>query len=82
MGLKVGTLVYVYPLMGDLTYGKIGLIIGVLDIAPSEISSLHEVAYGFELDYADEVYRVKIGRHNYLYSDVEVIEIENKQDDT
>ena len=78
MGLKVGALVYVYPLLGDLTYGKIGLIIGVLDIAPSEISNLHEVAYGFELDYADKVYRVKIGKHTYLYSDVEVIEVENK----
>ena len=73
---------YVYPLLGDLTYGKIGLIVDVLDIAPSEISNLHEIAYGFELDYADEVYRVKIGRETYLYSDVEVIEIENKQDDT
>ena len=82
MTLKVGTLVYVYPLMGDLTYGKIGLIVDVLDIAPSDISNLHEIAYGFELDYADEVYRVKIGRETYLYSDVEVIEIENKQDDT
>ena len=82
MTLKVGTLEYVYPLLGDLTYGKIGLIVDVLDIAPSEISNLHEIAYGFELDYADEVYRVKIGRETYLYSDVEVIEIENKQDDT
>ena len=82
MALRIGTLVYVYPLLGDLTYGNIGLIIGVLDIAPSEISNLHEVAYGFELDYANEVYRVKIGKQIYLYSDVEVVEIENKQNNS
>jgi hypothetical protein len=82
VALRIGTLVYVYPLLGDLTYGKIGLIIGVLDIAPSEISNLHEVAYGFELDYANEVYRVKIGKQIYLYSDVEVVEIENKQNNS
>ena len=79
MALTIGTLVYVYPLMGDLTYGKIGLIVGILESSPTEISRLHEVAYGFELDYANEVYRVKIGRDIYLYSDVEVIEVENKQ---
>ena len=78
MAIKVGTLVYVYPLLGDLTYGKVGLIVGILEASPIEISKLHEVAYGFELDYANEVYRVQIGKEIYLYSDVEVIEIENK----
>ena len=81
MAIKVGTLVYVYPLLGDLTYGKVGLIVGILEASPTEISKLHEVAYGFELDYANEVYRVQIGKEIYLYSDVEVIEIENKQTD-
>lgn len=81
MAIKVGTLVYVYPLLGDLTYGKVGLIVGILEASPTDISKLHEVAYGFELDYANEVYRVQIGKETYLYSDVEVIEIENKQAD-
>jgi len=78
VAIKVGTLVYVYPLLGDLTYGKVGLIVGILEASPTDISKLHEVAYGFELDYANEVYRVQIGKETYLYSDVEVIEIENK----
>jgi hypothetical protein len=81
VAIKVGTLVYVYPLLGDLTYGKVGLIVGILEASPTDISKLHEVAYGFELDYANEVYRVQIGKEIYLYSDVEVIEIENKQTD-
>jgi|TARA_R110000824_G_scaffold16872_1_gene69320 hypothetical protein len=81
VAIKVGTLVYVYPLLGDLTYGKVGLIVGILEASPTDISKLHEVAYGFELDYANEVYRVQIGKETYLYSDVEVIEIENKQAD-
>ena len=82
MAIKVGTLVYVYPLLGDLTYGKVGLIVDILDMPPADISNLHEVAYGFELDYANDVYRVKIGKQIYLYSDVEVVEIENKQNNS
>ena len=70
--MKPGTLVRVFPLLNDLNKNKLGIVIERYTGYLNDITKIHEISYDIQLDYTDAVYRVKIGRDIYLYSDFEL----------